>query len=213
MLRIHKTCYQLAVELFDILPQLHDGRHNENISPENGKRIQHWLNIFSGTAAEWELDHVASSITRLARKIEMGECTYLDLHHGFQSIRDGINDGLSNHLVYRYPREKSRVLEGWQESWRDAIGKFPSCREDVRAGVDLWALGHNTASVFHMMRVLEVGLKAVCLDVGIAYSSEVWNVILNNIEAAVKKEQNVKKHPSKLERLQFLSSCERIPVL
>jgi len=44
---------------------------------------------------------------------------------------------------------------------------FPSAREDMKEAKNCYVLGRHTAAVFHAMRVLEYGLKALADDVGI----------------------------------------------
>ncbi len=46
-------------------------------------------------------------------------------------------------------------------------GRFPSAKQDVANGVDCYACDHNTAAVFHMMRVAEVGLIRLAKELGV----------------------------------------------
>ena len=41
---------------------------------------------------------------------------------------------------------------------------FPSIKPEVFSAIDCYTLGHNTASVFHSMRVAEHGLRAIAKE-------------------------------------------------
>jgi hypothetical protein len=52
---------------------------------------------------------------------------------------------------------------------------FPATNLDIVQGVDCWALGHATASVFHMMRILETGLRWIAEDCDVPFEVESWH--------------------------------------
>jgi hypothetical protein len=69
--------------------------------------------------------------------------------------------------LYAYPRRKADVYIRYKGEWHDALRAFPSIAAEVEDGVDCYALGHNTACVFHMVRVAEIGLRAIARERGI----------------------------------------------
>ena len=66
-----------------------------------------------------------------------------------------------------------------------AVDAFPSIQFDVEEGGKCLALGRYTASVFHCMRIMEVGLEALsgALELEIAPN---WNNALNLIEKEIR---------------------------
>jgi hypothetical protein len=52
---------------------------------------------------------------------------------------------------------ESRKDNPWKKVWR----RFPSAKQEIKEGVYSYALELNTASVFHLMRAAEIGLRAL----------------------------------------------------
>lgn len=66
----------------------------------------------------------------------------------------------------------------------DAVAAaFPTATFDIAEAAKCRALGRWTASVMHLMRVLEIGLAALAQHLGIDAADRNWNSLLNEIEA------------------------------
>ena len=125
-------------------------------------------------------------------------------------LRETINSSLKNQYIYRYPNDRAAVLQAWNAEWAAAIKSFPSAENDIKAGVDLWALQHNTACAFHFMRVLEHGLRALANDVGKSFDVQNWQNIIEEIEAEIRQlGKNLPRGSEKNERLRFLSEAAK----
>ena len=80
--------------------------------------------------------------------------------------------------------------------WAHIIKAFRETKADIVAGVDCYAIEHNTACVFHMMRVAEHGLRALARERRVKLKNdkplthENWNTI---IEETDKKAQEIQK--------------------
>jgi hypothetical protein len=113
-------------------------------------------------------------------------------------------------LIYRYPQDKADILQKWKTEWSDVLSKFPSAQQDILAAVDLWALGHSTASVFHFMRVLEHGLRALAKNVELTFDVQNWQNIIDQIESETRSlGKSLPLGEAKRERLQFLSEAAK----
>lgn len=104
-------------------------------------------------------------------------------------LLETLQAGLKGQLVYRYPDEKSRVFYKWTEDWSAALKSFQSAKKDIQAAIDLWALGHSTASVFQFMRVLECGLRALAHNVGRTFETQQWQNIIDEINSSIEAER------------------------
>jgi hypothetical protein len=62
-----------------------------------------------------------------------------------------------------------------------ALKAFPSIEEDMKEAGSCFAFDRHTASVFHLMRVMEVGLKAIAKALGVIYTSN-WGICIAEIE-------------------------------
>jgi hypothetical protein len=68
---------------------------------------------------------------------------------------------------------------------------FPSAIDDVADAGKCLALGQGTASVFHLMRVMEVGLKALANSLGIPYAPS-WESYLKQINDRIGAQHKTK---------------------
>lgn len=62
---------------------------------------------------------------------------------------------------------------------------FPSITFDAGEANRCYALGRNTACVFHLMRVLEIGLGALAKQFNKPYDHTNWETIINQVEKAI----------------------------
>jgi hypothetical protein len=51
--------------------------------------------------------------------------------------------------------------------WKGILDAFPSSRREIETGIDCYALDDYPGCVFHMMRVAELGLRAIARERGI----------------------------------------------
>jgi hypothetical protein len=83
-------------------------------------------------------------------------------------------------LAKFWPTEACRELFG-----KDVANAFPSSGYDIQqAGIAL-ATSLSTACVFHLMRALEVGLRALGGELGLQMTHENWGKSIDQIEKAI----------------------------
>lgn len=210
ILELGTLCSQLMNEMLQVVVYIRDtNNRDEAVSSEKAASLSKWLGMWRRTAKTFEWPAVESAINRLENRLK-NDARYRDLDYGLRAINDCVHDGLKFQLVYRYPTEKAAVLKSWKSDWVPVVEKFPEAAEDMRAATDLWALGHYTASVFHTMRVLENGLRALATELGVSYAAQNWQNIIEQIEAAIKKVQKtLPKGEPRNTRLQFLSEAAK----
>lgn len=182
------------------------GDRDAPVNPSTLDQVEGWLAIAAETSADFEIEGAAARIANFRRALSRG-LTWRRLSTEARVLRETLEDGLTGRFLYRYPEEQARVFERWATDWAPCLAAFPSAKDDVRALVDCWAMGHGTASVFHAMRVLEFGLAALAADVDEALGVDSWHVILERIERKIAAERGAPRGPAKAERLQFLSEA------
>lgn len=179
------------------------------LSEDDVSRIQGWMNIAEKVANDFECQPAKDRIDIIRTKIARG-MNHRELSVELRVLRETIDNGLKNQFVYRYPDEKAKVLKTWKTDWADTIRAFPSAKRDILECVDTWAMMHPTASVFHAMRVLEHGLRALAAEVNRTFDIQNWQNIIEEIEREIRERQ--KKLPrgnAKNEQLQFLSEAAK----
>jgi hypothetical protein len=65
--------------------------------------------------------------------------------------------------------------------------KYPMVTFDIDEAGKCFALGRHDACVFHVMRILQLGINSLAKSLGIAFEYANWDRVLNDIEAAIKR--------------------------
>ena len=94
----------------------------------------------------------------LALRYDISE---VDYKSEIKVLRDALKHDLSHRHFYHYPEAKVEVLRKFFPQWKDISTAFLSAKSEALAATDCYAMGQNTASVFHIMRVAEFGLRAL----------------------------------------------------
>jgi hypothetical protein len=185
----------------------------DDLLTEKDKSDLHiWLGIAFDIATKFEISDALNRIGIFRDCIDekKGPFTYRRMVEEIRVLGQSIASGLKDQLIYRYPTSDVRALRSWQAQWKDVVDKFPSAQADIFSGVDLLALGHNTASVFHFMRVLEHGLRALAADVGKNFDVQNWQNIIEQIEAEIRTlSKTLRSGQAKGKRLQFLAESAK----
>jgi hypothetical protein len=110
------------------------------------------------------------------------------------------------------------------EPFTSVIKSFPSAEDDIREAGNCFALDRPTASVFHLMRVLEAGLKVTAKALSVTYKTD-WGQCFRDIEkqgdqsdqffkeaiAFLRSIKNVWRNPTMhIERMYSEQEAERI---
>lgn len=116
---------------------------------------------------------------------------------------------LSTRLFLHVPSHRSEFYENDTLLSQGAKVAFPSADAELRLAGNCYAAGSATACVYHCMRALESGLKALADDVDVIAGVQNWQNVIDQIEAAIKAEGQKRNSPTKSARLQFLSEAAK----
>jgi len=123
-------------------------------------------------------------------------------------------DALRRHVFVHLPPGKSDFYSDpslfYGESWE----VYPSAQNDMASACRCYALGENTASVFHSMCVLQAGLYALANHLGLAFPTgielEQWGTVISQIESEVERQRKAtvqqQKGQNKDQLLEFYSN-------
>jgi len=150
------------------------------------QQVEGWLKYATQLATTMELQSVHDRIEIFDRKLKFQHLSLADLLAEVRTLRETFESGIRFKLFYLYPMTKGQMCLKFQETWRAVVDGFPQTKEDANAAVDCYALGHNTAAVFHSMRVVEHGLRALANAVNLTFDVQQWHTIIQEIEAAIK---------------------------
>lgn len=116
---------------------------------------------------------------------------------------------MSKHLYFRVPNEFIPFLDGKLLFGSKVNAAFPSIESDLKEAGNCLAFGRNSATIFHLMRVAEVGLWELGRDrqIPLAKAKKIeftdWGLIIRELEDAVKAIQQWQNSTSKEEAHKF----------
>ena len=108
--------------------------------------------------------HLENAVNRLRHWVNGNGRSWDDLFTRSCALRDAIRIELKEYLFYAYPKDKGQKFVTWKNEWDGINTAFPDVKVDAFCATDCYALGHATASVFHSMRVAEIGLRALARE-------------------------------------------------
>jgi len=156
-----------------------------SIRPKDLNRFRE--NFKNGIAPSLNALFIAEGrVGRLATIARLGG-TYGELAHELHALRSDIVDATESERFYHYPREKGLLVIRSAGEWSAVSRSFPGTRADIAAAVDCYALGHNNASIYHSMMVLELGLASLAkrLDVKVSKDRSTWGPIIKKIRDCI----------------------------
>jgi hypothetical protein len=131
----------------------------------------------------------------------------------FEVLLEVISDELDSKLFLSVSTNRAAYYEKDDLLGKEAREAFPIGTLELRSAANAYALELPTASVFHSMRAVEHGLRALATDVGLTFDAQQWGVIIDQIEAKI---ELIRQHgihdmskSDKDARLQFLSEAAK----
>lgn len=106
-------------------------------------------------------------LQRMRNQMVEPDCTFKYIKDHISILQERIQDELSSILFMRIPNSK---LDFYQKSdlfGGNVVVNFPSALLDVEEAGKCFAVGRYTACAFHLLRVVEVGVKAFGTGLGI----------------------------------------------
>jgi hypothetical protein len=122
--------------------------------------LEHWANTFDEICHRLDID-ISNSISQLKSKVRTPQNHNIDLWIAWRDFRREIVYGLVKHSLL-YISETDKKYYKKEALFGELVyEKFPNARTEIESAGSCHALGLNTACVFHLMRVIEIGGKAL----------------------------------------------------
>ena len=94
---------------------------------------------------------------------------------------------MGDHLFFFVPPDRAQYYEKPDLLGGSVLAKFPTLQYDIVEAGNCYAAGRSTAAVFHLMRIMEVGVQEFGKKLGVTLAQEKnWQNILDEINKAVK---------------------------
>lgn len=126
--------------------------------------------------------------TERSRGVIEQRCTYRELSGIADHLRDGIQDEFAD-VVLLWIEEKEYYQQ--DELFGPKVGEhFKGAAFDIKEAGSCYAAGRYTASVYHLMRVVEFAKNSIAKRVDYPDARPNWDGVLNFIDAELKRERD-----------------------
>jgi hypothetical protein len=134
---------------------------------------------------ERDLSHLGlvSSFATVERMRELGtrdDATYTELARLFNELHGRLKDETKAIVFLSIDPAKNRLYLETNLFGETVAERLPAAIGDIEEAGKCLALDRGTACVFHLMRVMEVGLRRLANDLGISYAPS-WESYINQI--------------------------------
>lgn len=207
--------YRLSEELraFAASPKL-------ALIPSNKKRLQDAISALHKHCEYLELTFSGNQITEVVNALNSMNPARITT--AFNELQKRIQEELSAKVCFCLPGHKVKY---WHPLWlvtTPIYDQFRSAHAEFQRAGHCYAFGENTACVFHLMRIVDFGLRQVATRLGVAYDARNWSGIATKIQQNMEQKYQTKTDDWKksepmyaeiLTDIQAISRGHRNPVL
>lgn len=122
--------------------------------------------------------------------------TYRRCHEEWHALRGQIEEEVGRRHIFYIGKNRAAPLLSMSTEWETVLSAFAPVRTDIESGIRCFAFEQYTASVFHMMRVAEYGLRIVAKERKLRLSKDrpidvaQWSDLTNRLKIEVEKVSN-----------------------
>jgi hypothetical protein len=181
----------------------------DQVNEHDLTQIDGLLKYSQQQADTMELQSVHDRIEIFRRKL-LYPISLHDFLAEIRALREAFESGIRFKRFYLYPETKGQLCIKAHDHWAKAFAGFPGIKDDALAAVDCYGLGHNTASVFYAMRVVEHGIRELAAAVNIIFDVQQWHTVIEQIEAEIRElDKHWPKSTTKSEWIGFYSEAAK----
>lgn len=127
-------------------------------------------------------------------------------------LLSALNKEMKTKLVFYLPSHRQKFMQPRKFMTEDSKEAFPKARQEMAAAGRCHAVGQHTAAVFHCMRAVEIGMRAMAIELNVTVGdlplelADQENVI-RGIESKIQAMKDRRKGTEKDEDLNFYSQA------
>jgi hypothetical protein len=157
-------------------------------------------------AKKLEMTATRNRLLRLGRFFDR-KLEWAEFAQDMKTLQETIEDDLENKFVMMVPAAKESVVLKEPNPWEPVKGAFQDAGLDISDIEWCYITDNNTACVFHCMRILEKGLEKLANLLDVPYGHDQWHIVIQNIESAIRKLQDLPKGQTKTDKLTYYSNA------
>jgi len=214
-----------AETFFYLSARLHGLSIALTVSPDSSQVAAAWDSLgqeLEGVRTSCEELGLTLSVMQANRAIASWEANRrADCGAEIIALKNRISDEFSQRKFFCVEKDRTDFLSRVGD-WTELERTRPSVVIEIARAARCFEYGENTSAVFHLMRVVDSGLRAVAASLGIGYSANNWSGIGDDIRKKMEQKYQAKTEEWRksepfyaeiLTDLQAISKGHRNPVL
>jgi hypothetical protein len=190
--------YTIADVLASLEAIINAAKPDEEVNQATREKLTKMVTNIGKRCEEINLSMSLCSVERLSKAV--GSHDKFQKFKGlFEELNNRIHDEIQDNLFLFIPKTHVRFYEAEQLFTAQVEAAFPSATYDIKEAGKCLALRRNTASVCHVMRILEIGLRALAKRLRVPYENKPWNYVIEVAEKRLNRTRGLKRKPRKLE--------------
>lgn len=143
-------------------------------------------------AAILNTNYALKVIMEFRAELEKGICTYAKAAERIKEIDTALRRELSVPKIFVVDARRANYHSVASELMGDEVAeRFPKAIDDIEGAGHCLAFGEGMATVLHLMRVMETGLKELAAKLGIPYMPS-WDAYLKKITDRLNEKHDAK---------------------
>jgi hypothetical protein len=193
----------------DLYQQVEGGNHKKRVRELWPFEVMPAIEAIRMETKRCELKRAEERLLRIDCDADLDHnCTIEEMHRQIAALREAVEDDLRTHVFLPISPKMAGYCDQENLFGGSVSDSFPSAIIDIREAGNCLAVGLNTACVFHLMRVLESGLKVLAVEFKLPCTTEAWGRVIGKIEDAITELQKPRnKDAPNRHKLQFYCQC------
>jgi hypothetical protein len=161
---------------------------------------------------QYEDIELRSSVARIDEHILIklrDGISFRDLQTELRVLRETVDYELVGHQFAYIAQDKTQEFLNWRHTWKRVLETFDEAEKEIDQATICFSLELYSATVFHMMRVAELGLRSLAVKIGVtlkhAIELEDWNTVLVAVDRKLEELHNAPKSPVRQTELKLYS--------
>ncbi len=191
MLRLHGEVFYRATTALSSFRLLASSRGGKIQISVRGI-LKHHARALSTQLEALQANVTARAMDRLLVLLDGDACTFKDARKAIDEVDSRLRDELSSLVVFCLEVEKLRYFEPADPLFgQEVADKLPLAIPDIQDAGKCLSFAQGTATVFHLMRVMEAALKSLATLLGIPYAPS-WESYITQIETKITAKHKTK---------------------
>jgi|ERR1051326_7181038 hypothetical protein len=189
------------------LSQVYGSLGNQIVSDEGCQTIIHKFSELADSCREIGLNVTANQVDAALDQLSRPHWSAIQISQLITDLGSAMVSEMKVHTFLWVPPEQAKYFRKEALHGEEVNAAFPSAVKDIAAAGTCYASDNWNASVFHSMRVLELGLNALARDLGVPYDRINWQNIIEGIESEIKAFKNLPRGDVKAQKEKLYSGA------